>query len=383
MSTAGRRDQPSQHPSSQPSRRDFLQGRAIVQALAAAAVDPETGAMEPSPSAFLPVDASKGLAPDTLMSFRRRVMACEFEVQLAAGRQDGSTEKVLAALDLVESLEDQMTIYRADSEVLRINRQAAAGPVPVEPRLFAMFQLAERLYRDTEGAFDVTSSPLSDAWGFSRRQGRLPSDAEIVAAMERVGMDGVVLDAEHHSVEFQRPGLSLHLNSIGKGYALDRMADMLDSVGDEDGDGLSNYLLHGGRSSVLARGDCPGSGKPGWTIGVPHPLRPGERVTEVSLVNQSLGTSGSGTQFFEHEGRRYGHLLDPRTGWPAEGIFSATAIATTAAEADALSTAFYIMGPEKVERFCAERSDVAAVLVCPCDQGDGVRVWSFGLADRR
>ncbi|MEX2093577.1 MAG: FAD:protein FMN transferase, partial [Pirellulales bacterium] len=218
-------------------------------------------------------------------------------------------------------------------------------------------------------------------WGFSRRQGRLPSDAEIVAALERVGMDGVVLDAEHHTVAFQRPGLSLHLNSIGKGYALDRMAEMLDSTSDKDGDGLSNYLLHGGRSSVLARGDCPGSGKAGWTIGVPHPLRPGERLTEVSLVNQALGTSGSGTQSFEHEGRRYGHLLDPRTGWPAEGIFSATAIAATAAEADALSTAFYIMGREKVERFCAERSGVAAVLVCPGDQGDGVRVWSFGLTN--
>ncbi len=159
------------------------------------------------------------------------------------------------------------------------------------------------------------------------------------------------------------------------------MAEMLDSIGGEDGDGVGDYLLHGGRSSVLARGDCPGGGKPGWTIGVPHPLRPGERLTEITLVNQALGTSGSGTQFFEHAGRRYGHLLDPRTGWPAEGIFSATAIAPTAAEADALSTAFYVMGPEKVGRFCAERSDVAAVLVCAGDREEGVQVWSFGLAD--
>ncbi|MEX2093283.1 MAG: FAD:protein FMN transferase, partial [Pirellulales bacterium] len=182
MSTAGR-----------PTRRDFLQGRAVVQSLATAIVGPDAGTLETSPQALSTADDSKRPAPSTLMSFRRRVMACEFEVQLAAGRQDGSAERVLAALDLVESLEDQMTIYRADSDVLRINRQASAGPVPVEPRLFAMFQLAERLYRDTEGAFDVTSSPLSDAWGFSRRQGRLPSDAEIAAAMERVGMDGVVL----------------------------------------------------------------------------------------------------------------------------------------------------------------------------------------------
>lgn len=359
----------------------------MVQSLAAAIVGPESGAVETSPPAFSTADGSRRRAPGALTSIRRRAMACEFEVQLAADRRDGSTERVLAALDLVESLEEQMTIYRADSEVLRINRQAADGPVPVEPRLFAMFQLAERLHRETSCAFDVTSGPLSEVWGFSRRQGRLPSDAEIAAALARVGMEGVVLDARNHSIAFRRPGLSLHLNSIGKGYALDRMAELLDGDRDNDGDRVGDYLLHGGRSSVLARGDCPGGGKAGWTIGVPHPLRPGERLTEVTLVNEALGTSGSGTQFFEHAGRRYGHLLDPRTGWPADGVYSATAIAATAAEADALSTAFYILGPAKVERYCAERPEVAAVLVCPADVShadgaSGVQVWSFGFAER-
>jgi thiamine biosynthesis lipoprotein len=365
MSTGGR-----------PTRRDFLQGRAVVQVVVGAVAGPDVGSMESSERTLSVAGAANRLAPGVLTNLGRRAMACEFEVQLAAGRRDGSTERVLAALDLVESLEDQMTVYRADSEIIRINRRAADGPVPVEPRLFAMFQLAERVYRGTEGAFDITSGPLSEVWGFTRRQGRLPSDAEIAAARERVGMDAVVLDAEHHSVAFQRPGLSLHLNSIGKGYALDRMAEMLDagSVGD--------YLLHGGRSSVLARGDCPEGGQPGWTIGMPHPLRPGERLTEVTLVNQALGTSGSGTQSFEQAGRRYGHLLDPRTGWPAEGILSATAIAPTAAEADALSTAFYVMGPEKVQRYCAERPDVAAVLVCPGNHEDGVQLRLFGSAGR-
>ena len=190
--------------------------------------------------------------------------------------------------------------------------------MPVEPRLFAILQLAQQLYRDTDGALDITSGPLSEMWGFSRRQGRLPSDVEIAAALERVGMDDVVLDAANQTVAFRRPGVTLHLNSIGKGYALDRMAELLDA------DGVGHYLLHGGRSSVLARGDCPGGGRPGWTIGVPHPLRPADRLAELYLVDQALGTSGSGTQFFQHGGRRYGHLLDPRTGWPATGVYSAT-----------------------------------------------------------
>jgi thiamine biosynthesis lipoprotein len=312
-------------------------------------------------------------------------MACEFEVQLAAGRHDGSTERGLKALDLVESLEAQLTIYRADSEVLRINRAAASGPVSVEPRLFALFRLAERLHRETQGAFDVTSGPLSDVWGFSRRQGRLPSQAEIAAALERVGMQHVALDAANCRVAFRRPGVSLHLNCIGKGYALDRMAELLDRKsdggdGDDRGTGVGDYLLHGGRSSVLARGNCPGSARRGWTIGVPHPLRPGERLAEVDLVDRALGTSGSGTQFFEHAGRRYGHLLDPRTGWPAEGVYSATVVAPSAAEADALSTALYVMGAEKAGAYCAMHPELGAILVSVGDEATDVRVATFGLA---
>jgi thiamine biosynthesis lipoprotein len=353
------------------SRRDFLQGRAAIHALRPrddASVNSPVGTAEPLD---LPSSPHR---PGVLLSIRRRAMACEFEVQLAAGRDDDSTDRVLRALDLVEALEDQMTVYRAESEVLRINREAAERHVPVEPRLFALLGLAERLYRDTEGALDVTSGPLSEIWGFSRRDGRLPSDAQIAAALGRVGMHHVVLDPAGLTVSFRRPGVALNLNSIGKGYALDRMAELLDAgtVGD--------YLLHGGRSSVLASGNCPGSNRVGWTIGVRHPLRPDEQLAEFYLRDQALGTSGAATQFFHHRGRRYGHLLDPRIGWPAAGIHSATVIAPTAAEADALSTAFYVMGPEKVGQYCGSHPGIAAVLVFPADRG-GVDLLSFGLAD--
>jgi FAD:protein FMN transferase len=360
----------------QPTRRDFLQGRAAAQLLAGAVLGPQAEALDAAAPA-LPMAASDGLPANWITSLSRRAMACEFEVQLAAGRHDGSTERVLAALDLVETLESQLTIYRAESEVLRVNRQAASGPVSVEPRLFALFQLAERLYGETGGAFDITSGPLSEVWGFSRRAGRLPSDEEIAAALENVGMDKVSLDAANHQVAFRRAGISLHLNCVGKGYALDRMAELLDST---DGAGVGDYLLHGGRSSVLARGNCPSSNRPGWTIGVPHPLRPGERLAEVDLVDRALGTSGSGTQFFEHAGRRFGHLLDPRTGWPAEGIYSATVVAPTAAVADALSTAFYVLGAEQAGAYCATRPELGAILVSAGDEAADVQVSTFGLA---
>lgn len=366
-----------------PSRRAFLRGRAAVDALAAAVGQHHDDAQSTDPT---------GLPAQALVSYTRRAMACDFEVQLAAGRHDGSTERVLAALDLLEPLEDQMTVYRSDSELLQINRAAATAPVTVEPRLFALLELAAQIHADTQGAFDATSLPLSEAWGFSRRQGRLPGDAEIAAALERVGMGDVVLDAANQSVAFRRAGLSLHLNSIGKGYALDRMAESLDEAACETGERVGDYLLHGGRSSVLARGTRPGAANsgqgPGWPIGIPNPLVPGERLGEIVLVDEALGTSGSGTQFFEQGGRRYGHLMDPRTGRPAEGIYSATVIAPSAAEADALSTAFYVMEIDETAAYCAAHPAIAAILVTVSNAADGIPerdllVSTFGLDPRR
>jgi thiamine biosynthesis lipoprotein len=365
--------------SGKPSRRNFLKGQVDLRDWRATGHDrgdarrhaPAVSAVDKRP--HLPPIAADPSA--LLVSVRRRAMACEFEVQLAAARDDDSMERVFAALDLVEALESQLSVFRDDSEVARLNRQAAAEPVAVEPRLFALLQEAARLHTETAGALDITSGPLSEAWGFSRREGRVPSDGEVAAARKRVGMQHVVLDEARQTVAFRRPGMAVNLNSIGKGYALDRMAELLHEHFVDD------FLLHGGKSSVLARGDQPGGDGAGWTIGLRHPLRPAERLAEIRLRDQSLSTSGSGTQFFIRRGRRYGHILDPRTGRPAEGLFSATVLAPTAAEAEGLSTAFYVMGPESVGEFCAARPEIAALLVGPAKREGDVRLYAFGLDD--
>jgi thiamine biosynthesis lipoprotein len=298
-------------------------------------------------------------------------------VQLAANRDDNSMEHVFGALDLVEAIEAQLTVFRDDSEVIHINRRAAIEPVAVEPRLFALLQLARRLHAETAGALDITSGPLSAAWGFSRREGRIPTDEQIAEARARVGMQHIELDDEQQTVAFTRSGLSINLNSMGKGYALDRMAALLAQ------EGIDDYLLHGGKSSILARGIQPASDDPGWRIAIRHPLRQTEQLAELMLHNEALSTSGAGTQFFIRRGRRYGHILDPRSGYPAEGLYSATVIAPTAAEAEGLSTAFYVMGPERTREFCATRPEVAALLVAPGEREGDVRVLTFGLDDDR
>jgi thiamine biosynthesis lipoprotein len=346
------------------TRRSFLQG-------AAAAGDVAERVHR--------VDEGVGVASrqSLIVSVRRRAMACEFEVQLASGRNDDSMKHVFAALDLVEAFESQLTVYREDSEVVRINRRAGERPVPVEPWLFELLQHAERLHRDTNGAFDITSGPLSEAWGFSRREGRIPADDQIDAARQRVGMQHVELDTTRQAIAFRRPGMSINFNSLGKGYALDRMMELLAA------NEINDFLLQGGKSSVLARGDQPGSDESGWRVGVRHPLRANERMAEIVLRGQALSTSGAGTQFFIRRGQRYGHILDPRTGRPAEGLYSATVMAPTATDAEGLSTAFYVMGPEQAAAYCVARPEITALLVAPGDREGEVRLIALGSNEDR
>lgn len=291
----------------------------------------------------------------------RAAMGGQFEVFLNAGQYDEATEAALAALDEVQRIEEQLSIFRATSQINRVNHLAADGPVPVDDELFDLLALAVRLHGQTAGTLDVTTGPLSDAWGFSRREGKLPTQRQIDVAMTRVGCDKLELDAERHTVRFQVPGMRINLGAIGKGHALDRCAAVLEARG------IGHFMVHGGQSSVVARGascDDVGSGEAsGWIVGVHDPSRHGRRLAEIRLRDRALGTSGSEKQFFRHQGRRLSHVLDPRTGWPAEGLLSATVSAPTAVLADALSTALFVMGPDEAVAFCEARNDLAAFLV--------------------
>jgi thiamine biosynthesis lipoprotein len=292
----------------------------------------------------------------TLLRFARTAMATVFEVLLPWGtpRADAAAA---AALDLVDALEAQLTVYRETSEVRRLNRLAETAPVPVERRLFDLFSRAARLSSDTNGAFDMTAGPLVKAWGFFRREGRVPQDDELTSAMDKVGMRHVALDPERRTVRYLRPGVEINLASIGKGYALDRAGELLHQK-----HGVSAALLNGGNSSVLALGAPPEDPR-GWTVGIRNPAKPDERLAVVRLRNRAMATSAATYQNFAYNNRKIGHLLDPRTGRPVEGVSLATAFAPTAAEADALATAFYVLGPAGARRYCESHREVAAVVM--------------------
>jgi thiamine biosynthesis lipoprotein len=214
-------------------------------------------------------------------------------------------------------------------------------------------------------------------WGFTRRNGAIPEPQALAEALARVGGQFIEFDDATSSVRFAIPGLKINLGSIGKGYALDRSAELLTETG------IHDFLLHGGNSSVLARG-AHGSLDPmqGWAVGVRNPLRPDRRLGQVFLKDRALATSGSGTQFFVHEGRHYGHIIDPRSGWPAEGVLSVSVLAGTAAEADALSTAFYVMGLEAAREYCTGHPNIAAIMVCRGTRQGSLEKHLIGIEER-
>ena len=301
---------------------------------------------------FLSFDFNgRATAPDHWVRVHRIAMACRFEVMLhSSGARDlGAARK---ALDEADRLESILTVFRDTSEVVHVNRTAAEDDVRVGPDLFELLQLSERLHQETAGAFDVTSNPLSRCWGFLRREGRVPEAAVLDEARACIGMSKVSLDVDRQTVRFERPGVELNFGSIGKGFAMDRMAALLRS------NGVRHALLSAGSSSVVAVGGRGG----GWPIDL-RPRRARGRVARVLLRDGAVGTSGAGEQFFEIDGKHYGHVLDPRTGWPASGVLGVSVITGQAAVADALSTAMLVEGAIFAEHYCSIHMDTLVVMV--------------------
>ncbi|WP_165220399.1 FAD:protein FMN transferase [Aquisphaera insulae] len=329
---------------------------------------------EPGPSAPRneeQAEESPGAAD--LVRVHRPAMGSYFEVRLGA-RLPGAVDLATRALDLVDELEAQLTVYREDSEVSRLNATAHLGPVPVEPALFRLLEQAVNLGRLTGGAYDVTAGALSEAWGFTRGPKRVPDPVSLEHARARTGWHHLRLDPAASTVAFDRPGICINLGSIGKGYAIDRAVALI-----RDHWLPTSAMVHGGQSSLFALGSPPGRFGARWEVALRNPRDPERPLGVIRLRNRGLGTSGGAFQSFVADGQVFGHILDPRTGRPAMGPASVTVLAPTAAEADALSTAFYLLGPDGAREYVATRPDVAAIFVLEEAREDRPRILTAGL----
>jgi FAD:protein FMN transferase len=216
-------------------------------------------------------------------------------------------------------------------------------PVRVAPDAFAVLARAARFHQETGGAFDITVGPLMRCWRFAGGTGEVPEPAALAEARERTGMHLVELDAERRTVRFRRPGVLVDPGAIGKGYALEQAALLLGELG------VERALLHGGTSTVHGIGTPESGGQ--WKVAVEYPGERGETgpdqvLAVVALENRALSVSAVWGKWFAVGDTVYGHVLDPRTGWPAQGAVLAAVVSPSATETDALSTALLTLGIE-------------------------------------
>ena len=244
---------------------------------------------------------------------------------------------VESSLEEVRRLEEMMSNYRPDSEWSRMNRAAASRPVRVSKELFDVLAACIRYSEASEGAFDISVGPLMKVWGFYKGSGRFPHRAEIKGAMARIGYRNIELNAKDQTVRFRRAGMELDPGGIGKGYAVDKMVGILKAGG------VKSAFITAGSSSMYAIG-VPANDSRGWHVAIRHPKDAKKSVEDIWLKDQSMATSGNYEKFFHAYGRLYSHIMDPRTGYPAQGMLSVSVIAPNATDSEAWTKPYYING---------------------------------------
>ena len=304
-------------------------------------------------------------SPERPVVLSGAAMGTTWSVQIVGPGSAGLADAIQARLDRINGL---MTTYDADSEVALFNAYGGTDWVAVSPELLHVVNDALRVAQLTGGAFDVTAGPLVELWGFGASEGpeQLPNAAAIATALDRVGSGQLQARSEPAALRKLRPSLALDLSAIAKGYGVDEVANLLDAAG------IAHYLVEiGGELKSRgrnARGEI-------WTIAVEKPTPDARRVQRAfPLHDLAVATSGDYRNFFEVEGKRYSHTIDPRNGYPvAHGLASVTVLDTSAMSADALATGLLVLGEEAGFEF-ALVNDVAALFVVRGREGFSERM---------
>ena len=291
-------------------------------------------------------------------------------VQLSGPKAEAAVQAAVAEVNRLDRL---LSRTGEDSDVARINAHAGdGGEVTVSQETAVLLAQALEASAATGGAFDVTIAPVMDAWGFgtSEAELRVPAQDELSALLPLVDSGALHVDTTRNTARLDAPGAELDLGGIAKGYAADRLMALL------SGYDVSSALLNLGSSTIAALGTRPDGGP--WRIALRDPQDEDGQLLVLALSDQVLSTSGGYERFFEADGVVYHHILDPETGMPARsGLLSVTVVSDQGAEADALSTALYVMGPEQALDFWRTRDTFECILCLD----DGTVLVTEGLED--
>jgi len=291
------------------------------------------------------------------------IMGTRITVELWDEDAAAGNQAIDAVMAEMRHIDESMSTYKPTSEVSKVNRLAAQQPVKISAELFGLLTSALEYSRITHGAFDITYASVGFMYDF--RAHKKPTEAQIQGALPAVNYHHVLLDAKDSTVRFSQPGVRIDLGGIAKGFAVDRGIEVLQQRG------ITRALVTAGGDSRII-GDR--FGKP-WVVGIRHPDRKDEVVARIPLVDSAISTSGDYERYFDENGVRYHHIIDPHTGHSASKVRSATVIAPTATRTDGLSKTAFVLGPEEALKIYNQLPDVDAILIAP----DGRVLYSKGL----
>ncbi len=298
-------------------------------------------------------------------SGHRVVMGTFSRVVVIAHSERAARKCAEAAFDVQKRIEELMSYQREDSELSRINREAADKPVPVNPLTFEVLQKSVEFGKLSDGAFDVTVGPLMDLWKAAGEANEPPTEQAIAEARTKVGYEKLILDEKHMTVRFAVKGMRIDLGGIGKGYAVDKSIEAIKKRG-----AIGAMVDLGGNIRCFGQ---PPRGQEHWRVGLQDPNVSPDEIDNskilliLALTDQSVATSGDYRRFVEVEGAKQSHIIDTGTGRGANKLVSDTIIAPDATTADALSTAVNVLGPEKGLALIERLPDIEAILI-PADK---------------
>lgn len=283
-----------------------------------------------------------------------KLMGSRFDITVVAANQAQADEYIDLAVDEISRIEKMISSWDTLSETSEVIRFAGIRPVKVDKELFDLIGRAIKISELTDGAFDISYASMDRIWKYDGSMKRLPSEDEVLLSVEKVGYKNIVLDPENQSVFLKKKGMRIGFGAIGKGYAADKAKQLLISKGVKAG-------IMNASGDLTTWGTQP-DGSP-WMVGITNPLNKDKVFSWFPLDNNAVVTSGNYEKFVEFNGKRYTHIIDPRTGWPVSGLTSATIFAPRAELADALATSIFVMGLETGLDFVNQLPGIECIIV--------------------
>jgi len=315
---------------------------------------------------FFLISCPSSLRSSTLYQYRQISMGTVVEITLIGEDEETTRKAAMQAFQEIRRIEQRMSPWVDGSEVTRINRSAGREWVRVSPETWEVIKKSQEISEISEGGFDITIGPLVQLWRKAREKGIPPSSEEVKKILPLVNFKDLWVHPEK-KVFLKKEGMAIDPGGIAKGYAVDRAFETLSSLG------YKNFIVNAG-------GDLRVGGLKNyqpWSIGIQDPRSPEKIMARVSVSDSAVATSGDYEKFFIHQGKRYHHILHPKSGFPPDGCQSVTILLKDAMMADALATAVFVLGPDKGFALCQRLQGVVCLIV----NGNGQKILSSGLKD--